>query len=140
SGAQFDADGYVVKGDALNAYATTENATHAGQTPGTGELLVRVGAGGAGQNYTATIESVIREASTADKLTLVKTDLGRLILSGDNEYRGGTRIDGGTLQISSDSNLGQSGTDLAINNGSTLQLGADLTSNRTIELGANENA
>ncbi|HBM9256751.1 TPA: autotransporter outer membrane beta-barrel domain-containing protein [Citrobacter freundii] len=140
SGAQFDADGYVVKGDALNAYATTENATHAGQTPGTGELLVRVGAGGAGQDYTATIESVIREASTADKLTLVKTDLGRLILSGDNEYRGGTRIDGGTLQISSDSNLGQSGTDLAINNGSTLQLGADLTSNRTIELGANENA
>lgn len=140
SGAQFDADGYVVKGDALNAYATTENATHAGQTPGTGELLVRVGAGGAGQNYTATIESVIREASTADKLTLVKTDLGRLILSGDNEYRGGTRIDSGTLQISSDSNLGQSGTDLAINNGSTLQLGADLTSNRTIELGANENA
>lgn len=140
SGAQFDADGYVVKGDALNAYATTENTTHAGQTPGTGELLLRVGAGGAGQNYTATIESVIREASTADKLTLVKTDLGRLILSGDNEYRGGTRIDGGTLQISSDSNLGQSGTDLAINNGSTLQLGADLTSNRTIELGANENA
>ncbi|SUX75027.1 adhesin autotransporter [Citrobacter freundii] len=140
SGAQFDADGYVVKGDALNAYATTENATHAGQTPGTGELLLRVGAGGAGQNYTATIESIIREASTTDKLTLVKTDLGRLILSGDNAYRGGTRIDGGTLQISADSNLGQSGTDLAINNGSTLQMGADLTSNRTIVLGANDNA
>lgn len=140
SGAQFDADGYVVKGDVLNAYATTENATHAGQTPGTGELLLRVGAGGAGQNYTATIESVIREASTTDKLTLVKTDLGRLILSGDNAYRGGTRIDGGTLQISADSNLGQSGTDLAINNGSTLQMGADLTSNRTIALGANDNA
>ncbi|MCO5780958.1 autotransporter outer membrane beta-barrel domain-containing protein [Citrobacter meridianamericanus] len=140
SGAQFDADGYVVRGDTLNAHATTETATHAGQTPGTGELLLRVGAGGAGQNYTATIESVIREASTNDKLTLVKTDLGRLILSGDNEYRGGTRIDGGTLQISADSNLGQSGTDLAINNGSTLQMGADLTSNRTITLGANENA
>lgn len=140
SGAQFDADGYVVKGDALNAFATTENATHAGQTPGTGELLLRVGAGGAGQNYTATIQSVIREASTNDKLTLVKTDLGRLILSGDNEYRGGTRIDGGTLQISSDNNLGQIGTDLAINNGSTLQMGADLTSNRTITLGANDKA
>lgn len=140
SGAQFDADGYVVKGNALNAYATTESATHAGQTPGTGELMLRVGAGGAGQNYTATIESVIREASTNDKLTLVKTDLGRLILSGNNEYRGGTRIDSGTLQISSDNNLGQSGTDLAINNASTLQLGADLTSNRTIELGANDKA
>lgn len=140
SGAQFDADGYVVKGDALNAYATTETATHAGQTPGTGELLLRVGAGGAGQNYTATIESILREASARDRLTLVKTDLGRLILSGDNEYRGGTRIDGGTLQISADSNLGQSGTDLVINNASTLQLGADLTSDRTIELGANANA
>lgn len=140
SGAQFDADGYVVKGDALNAYATTENATHAGQTPGTGELLLRVGAGGAGQNYTATIESIIREASTSDKLTLVKTDLGRLILSGDNEYRGGTRIDGGTLQISSDNNLGQSGTGLEINNASTLQLGADLSTDRTITLGANTDA
>lgn len=140
SGAQFDADGYVVKGDALNAYATTENATHAGQTPGTGELLLRVGAGGAGQNYTATIKSIIREASTSDKLTLVKTDLGRLILSGDNEYRGGTRIDGGTLQISSDKNLGQSGTGLEINNASTLQLGADLSTDRTITLGANTDA
>ncbi len=140
SGAQFDADGYVVKGDALNAYATTEDATHAGQTPGTGELLLRVGAGAAGQNYTATIESIIREASTNDKLTLVKTDLGRLILSGDNEYRGGTRIDGGTLQISSDTNLGQRGTGLEINNGSTLQLGADLGTDRTITLGANTDA
>lgn len=44
------------------------------------------------------------------------------------------------MQISSDSNLGQSGTDLVINNGSTLQMGADLTSNRTIELGASDNA
>lgn len=140
SGAQFDADGYVVKGDALNAYATTENGTHAGQTPGTGELLLRVGAGGAGQNYTATIESTIREASSNDNLTLVKTDLGRLILSGDNSYRGGTRIDGGTLQISSDANLGQRGTGLEINNASTLQLGADLLTDRTITLGANNDA
>lgn len=140
SGAQFDADGYLIKGDALNAYATTEGATYAGQTPGTGELLLRVGAGAAGQDYSATIASVIREASTADKLTLVKTDLGRLILSGDNEYRGGTRIDGGTLQISSDSNLGQSGTGLAINNGSVLQLGADLSTDRTITLGASDSA
>ena len=140
SGAQFDADGYVVKGDALNAYATTESGTHAGQTPGTGELLLRVGAGGAGQNYTATIESTIREASSNDNLTLVKTDLGRLILSGNNTYRGGTRIDGGTLQISSDTNLGQSGTGLEINNASTLQLGADLLTDRTITLGANSDA
>ncbi|WET39597.1 autotransporter outer membrane beta-barrel domain-containing protein [Citrobacter enshiensis] len=131
SGAQFGTDGYVVKGDALNGYATTA---------GGNELMLRVGEGAAGADVTATIESRILEGDSADKLTLVKTDLGRLILTGENEYRGGTRIDGGTLQISSDKNLGQAGTGLAINNASTLQLGADLSSDRTITLGANKDA
>ncbi|AST78865.1 TPA: autotransporter outer membrane beta-barrel domain-containing protein [Citrobacter farmeri] len=126
SGAQFDADGYVIKGDALNAWATTA---------GSGELMLRVGSGGAGANFTATIESAIREGNSADSLTLVKTDPGRLILSGDNAYHGGTRIDGGTLQISADNNLGQAGTGVTINNGSTLQLGADFTTQRTLTLG-----
>lgn len=126
SGAQFDADGYVIKGDALNAWETTA---------GSNELMLRVGAGGAGDNFTATIESTIREGDSADSLTLVKTDQGRLILSGDNTYHGGTRIDGGTLQISTDNNLGQAGTGVTINNGSTLQLGADFTTQRTLTLG-----
>lgn len=126
SGAQFDADGYVIKGDALNAWETTA---------GSNELMLRVGAGGAGENFTATIESTIREGDSADSLTVVKTDQGRLILSGDNTYHGGTRIDGGTLQISADNNLGQSGTGVTINNGSTLQLGADFTTQRTLTLG-----
>lgn len=131
SGAQFDTDGYVVKGDALNAWATTS---------GSDDLMLRVGAGGAGINTTATIVSVIREGSSDDQLTLVKTDLGRLILSGDNEYRGGTRVNGGTLQISSDQNLGLTGTGLMINNASTLQLGANLATDRTITLGASSDA
>lgn len=131
SGAQFAADGYVIKGDALNAWAT--NA-------GSDELTLRVGAGAAGDDYTATIESVIREGNSADSLTLVKTDVGRLILSGENTYRGGTRIDGGTLQVSADKNLGQAGTGLTINNGSTLQLGADLSTDRAITLGASSEA
>lgn len=131
SGAQFDVDGYVIKGDALNAWATTA---------GTSELMLRVGAGGAGADITATIASVIREGDSADTLTVVKTDPGRLILSGDNAWRGGTRIDGGTLQISADSNLGLANTGLTINNGSTLQLGADLTSQRSITLGASDAA
>ena len=44
-----DADGYVVKGDALNAYANN-GKTRDPRRPdaGDGELLVRVGAGGAG--------------------------------------------------------------------------------------------
>lgn len=126
SGAQFDADGYVIKGDALNAWETTA---------GSNELMLRVGAGGAGENFTATIESTIREGDSTDSLTLVKTDQGRLILSGDNTYHGGTRIDGGTLQISADNNLGQSGTGVTINNGSTFQLGADFTTQRTLTLG-----
>lgn len=106
SGAQFDADDCAIKGDVPSAHVITENAACAGQTPGTGELPPRVGAGGAGQNCTATIESVIRGANTTNRLTLVKIDLGRLISSDDNEYHDGIRTDGGILQISSDGNLG----------------------------------
>lgn len=131
SGAQFDADGYTIKGDALNAWATIA---------GSDELMLRVGSGGANADITATIASTIREGDSADNLTLVKTDLGRLILSGENTYRGGTRIDGGILQISADSNLGQAGTGVTINNGSTLQLGADFTTERVLTLGASDAA
>ena len=37
---------------------------------------------------------------------LVKTDLGTLVLSGINTYTGGTAVNGGTLQVSQDSNMG----------------------------------
>ena len=64
--------------------------------------VIRVGAGSAdGAGYTATISAVLDGAAK-----LVKTDLGTLVLSGINTYTGGTAVNGGTLQVSQDSNMG----------------------------------
>ena len=43
---------------------------------------------------------------------LVKTEAGTLVLAGRNTYRGGTRLEAGTLQIAEDDNLGDASGDL----------------------------
>src|SRR5690606_21606737 len=74
---------------------------------------IRVGdATTAGAGFTAIIASQITGATQ-----LVKTDLGTLILTGANSYTGGTAIDGGTLAISSDGNLGAVTGQLSFNGG-----------------------
>ena len=77
---------------------------------------------------TATIEAPITGAGG-----LVKTDTGTLVLSGDNTYAGGTRIDRGTLQVASDANLGDAGGDLAFDGG-TLRSSAAFDSARGVTL------
>ncbi len=139
AGGQFASDGYVVSGDALHVVDTlSATKTDDGVTPtglNKGDLLINVGAGTADDaNMTATIASDILQENAGDSILLAKQGAGRLILSGDNQYTGGTRIDGGTLQVSSDKNLGTSGTQIAINNGSTLQNGGDWQTDRTIAL------
>lgn len=54
---------------------------------------------------------------------LLKTDVGTLTLMGSNSYSGGTTIGGGTLNITSDSNLGATSGTLTIDGGTTLQAG-----------------
>lgn len=79
TGAQFAADGYTITGGALAL---------AGES-----ALIRVGDGtAAGADYTATIGAAL----TGDA-ALVKTDLGTLILAGENSYSGGTVVKAGTL-------------------------------------------
>src|SRR5690606_31239604 len=74
SGMQFASDGYVVDGDTINLAGL--------------ESIIRVGDGTTlGAGYTATIGSTL--AGTA---RLEKTDLGTLVLTGDNTYSGGTTI------------------------------------------------
>ena len=48
---------------------------------------------------------------------LVKDGAGTLVLEGDNAYTGGTRIEGGTLSVSSDSALGATSGDIALAGG-----------------------
>lgn len=68
-------------------------------------------------------------------LYLVKSGDGTLVLNHANEYKGYTRIDGGVLQISADNQLGD--TAIArevILNGGDLQITADLSSQRVLEI------
>lgn len=105
SGLQFVTSGYVLTGGTL---------TLTGDEPAT----IRVGDGTEdGAATIATIESVIAGTSG-----LNKTDLGTLILSGENTYSGGTILSAGTVQITADSALGDATGGLTFNGG-TLAVG-----------------
>ncbi|MGG1947905.1 autotransporter domain-containing protein [Trinickia sp. NRRL B-1857] len=117
-GMQFAADGYRIEGAAI-ALANPQT-------------IVRVGTGGGALSRTLT-------ATVASSLTgaggLEKTDSGTLVLSGANTYAGGTWVMGGTLSVSSDTNLGAAAGALVVDGG-TLQNTATFTSARTVTLGA----
>ena len=115
TGIQFAVDGYTVTGGTL---------TLTGSAP-----IIRVGDGTtAGAAYTATIDNVI--AGTGE---LVKTDLGTLVLGGANTYSGGTLIEGGTVSISSDANLGAASGGLSFAN-STLETTANIATSRAVNV------
>ncbi|MDE2307863.1 MAG: autotransporter-associated beta strand repeat-containing protein [Xanthomonadaceae bacterium] len=105
TGLQFASNGYTLAGGTLTLVGN-------GAAP-----IVRVGDGSAaGAGYTATISNVI-----AGSAGLRKTDLGTLVLTGANSYTGGTTIDGGTLSVAADGNLGAAGGTLTLDGG-TLQV------------------
>ena len=114
-GAAFNVDGYVITGGELTL----------GQSAST--ILVGDGTVG-GAAVVATINSVL-----SGNAQLVKTDAGILVLKGTNSYSGGTLIEGGTVRISSDSNLGDVAGGLAFQGG-TLNTTANLSSTRTLSL------
>jgi fibronectin-binding autotransporter adhesin len=79
-GAQFFTDGYVVTGDAL--------------TLGNASTIVKVGDGTtSGASMKATINAVLTGAGG-----LTKDDYGTLVLTGANNYTGGTHVKAGVLQ------------------------------------------
>lgn len=111
TGMQFMTDGYVIDGDAL--------------TTTTAETIIRVDPG-----VTAEIGAAITGSGG-----LVKQDTGTLVLSGANGYTGGTSILNGTLQVSSDANLGATSGNLVLAGG-TLRNTAAFATARDITLGA----
>lgn len=117
AGMQFLTDGYVVDGDVILLDG------------GAAGSVIRVGDGtSGGATTTARIDAALDGNSA-----LVKADMGTLVLGGANGYTGGTRIDGGTLQIAADANLGAAAGKLSFNGGS-LHSTANLTSSRDVTL------
>jgi outer membrane autotransporter protein len=68
--------------------------------------------------------------------SLAKIGDGTSALTGSNTYAGGTFLNGGTLQVTADNNLGAATGGLTFDGG-TLQLGAGLTSTRSVTLNGN---
>ncbi|WET38901.1 autotransporter-associated beta strand repeat-containing protein [Citrobacter enshiensis] len=123
SGMQFTTTGYAINGSAI----TLVNSPVDGSTP---EL--RVGDGSdASKTMTATINAILQGATS-----VTKTDLGTLVLTGANTYTGGTRINGGVLQVSGNTNLGATAGTLSFDGG-TLATTAGFTTARVTTLNAN---
>jgi len=113
---QFSTSGYVLSG---------------------GTLWIAPASGGDGtfnvdNGVVASIASTIVDGTGT---AIVKVGGGRLILSGNNSYTGGTAIDGGTLQVSADANLGAISGGLSLNGG-TLRTTASFSSTRNVVLNA----
>lgn len=145
SGMQFTTDGYVLAADPANPdsqlHIVATNLAGAGSpdndydavggTHGDSYFVVRVGDGAAGADVTTTLNvDLVQDSNDDGAIRLLKTDPGRLILNGDNQYSGGTEIWNGTLQVSKDSSLGDDGTFVLIKNGATFQTGANYTTDR----------
>ncbi|KAA0010824.1 autotransporter outer membrane beta-barrel domain-containing protein [Billgrantia pellis] len=112
SGGQFITDGYVINGPGT-------------LTTNTADTVIRVGDGtAAGQTTSATIN-----ANIAGTGGLMKSDVGTLVLGGENSYTGGTTVAAGTLQVASDANLGAASGELNLDGG-TLSISQDFDSAR----------
>lgn len=102
TGIQFLSDGYRLNGQVLTLVGS------GGAAP-----LIRVGSGSAdSRTLIATIDNIV---DGSDGIS--KTDAGTLVLNGDNRYRGGTQINGGTLSVSRDSNLGNASGGIVLDGG-----------------------
>lgn len=120
TGLQVMSDGYRLTGAPL---------TLAGDADGL--ATVRVGDGSAASaNLTATIDSVIE-----GNHGLTKTDAGTLVLTADNTWSGGVAVDGGTLSIARDVNLGDTSNAVTLDGG-VLRNTAAFTSDRHVAVGS----
>ncbi|MCO6404083.1 autotransporter domain-containing protein [Aurantimonas endophytica] len=121
TGLQFASGGYQLTGGSLELVGAN------------GATAIRVGDGSAASaTMTATISS-----SLTGEGALVKSDQGTLVLTGDNSYGGGTQIQGGVLQVSSDSNLGTAAGGLTLAGGA-MRYGGGFASARSVLLASLE--
>ncbi|MBS0452586.1 MAG: autotransporter outer membrane beta-barrel domain-containing protein [Proteobacteria bacterium] len=115
-GMQFRTTGYTIEGAGF---------TLAGEP----ETIIRVDPG-----VTATINAPIVDGANGPA-QLISSDAGLLVLGGANTYTGGTAVKGGSVQVSTDGNLGAASGGLSLNKG-TLITSATFASARNVDLGS----
>ena len=120
---------YLLTGGAINAASDT--------------LGIRVGDGtSSGKSISAIIASTISD--TNGKTSVNKTDLGTIILSGDNTYSGGTVVNAGAIGVENSNAVGsgnismQNGTALLLANGVSLNNSISLSGDPTFTVSAGE--
>ncbi|NII52735.1 autotransporter-associated beta strand repeat-containing protein [Luteibacter sp. SG786] len=80
-------------------------------------------------------EGTLDISGVASHIGGTTVNAGTLILGGNNTYKGGTTINGGTLQVSSDANLGDASSNIAINGGN-LAVTSTMSTDRDILIGS----
>jgi autotransporter-associated beta strand protein len=132
--------GSLVKDGVGTLTLTGDNSYTGGTTVNDGTLRGDTGSlqGDIVNNATVAFDQAT-DGTYADDMSgsgsLVKDGTGTLTLTGDNSYAGGTTVNGGTLQIDSDGNLGDADGDITLDGG-TLRTTADLTTARDITVDA----
>jgi|GEM_PF-1223577 len=96
---------------------------------------IALGSGGGTFEVANSGDTLILSGGVSGGGSLTKAGSGTLNLTGNNTYTGGTNINGGTVSIVADANLGDASGGL-IFNGGTLQIGADIVSSRDVTLNA----
>jgi fibronectin-binding autotransporter adhesin len=134
----------LVKTDLGTLVLTGANSYAAGTTVNGGTL--QIGNGGATGSITGDIAnngtlvvnrsgSIMLDGTISGTGSLAKLGSSVLTLTGTNSYLGGTVVGGGTVQISSDANLGDVAGMLSLQGG-TLQAAASFSSGRNVLLGS----
>ena len=105
-GAEQNISALEIKGGAIVADPTADAAN-------IGRIVVKGGSISADVAGTAEVSVVLADDPDGVRAALVKTGAGTLILSGENEYGGGTTLSAGTLIAGNDKALGTGGVLLA---------------------------
>ncbi len=83
---------------------------------------------------TSTFSGVFANGASAGRLTIADSAAGgKIILTNANTYTGGTTLNGGTLSVANDNNLGAAAGTLSFNGG-TLQTTTGITSARNVTI------